>query len=88
MTQETFEEFSRRVSYSVSGYTEPGATKTSYMKCSVKLDHGGSLINPQPLYIIDALSDEQKAIYLLMKARRGVKRLWEVVQIRNPVCAE
>lgn len=88
MTQETFEEFSRRVSYSVFDYTEPGATKLLYMECSVKLDHGGNLINPRPLYIIDALSDEQKAIYLLMKARRGAKRLWEAVQIRNPVCAE
>jgi hypothetical protein len=88
MAQETFEEFSRRVSYSVIDYTEPGATKQLELMCSVKLPFGGFLSVFRPLYIIDALSDEQKAQFLVLKARQGANRLWEAMQVRKPIEAE
>ncbi len=88
MAQETFEEFSRRVSYSVIDYTEPGATKQLELMCSVKLPFGGFLSVFRPLYIIDALSDEQKALFIILTASRGRNRLWEALQIRKPIEAE
>jgi hypothetical protein len=88
MAQETFEEFSRRVSYSVIDYTEPGGVKTLYLKCEVKVGPSRHRYSSMALYIIDALSDEQKAQFLALKARQGANRLWEALQIRKPIAAE
>jgi hypothetical protein len=86
MAQETFEEFSRRVSYSVVEFTEPDGSKTQGLMCHVKLSGYGylnSLNICKYLYIMDALSDEQKAFFLVLKARQGLNRLWEALQNRE-----
>lgn len=88
MTQTTFEDFARRVSYSVVRLTHPGETETPYMKSSIRQPHGGLLVNVRPLLIADVLPEQQKADYLIMKARQCERRLWEAVQNRLPEQAE
>jgi hypothetical protein len=83
MAQETFEEFSRRVSYSID--TSPLGDLC--LKCVVRLPYG-TLANYRPLYIVDALSDEQKAFFIILKARQGLNRLWEALQNREVRGAE
>lgn len=88
MTQDTFEEFARSVSYEVVKVRHPGETETPYLKSSISRPYGGSLVNMRPLLIADVLPEPQKADYLIMKARQCERRLWEGLQNRPPEPAE
>jgi hypothetical protein len=88
MAQETFEEFKRSVRYSVEELVSlPEGVESYYLKCAI-YHHSARLVNLRPLTIIEVLSDEQKADYLIIKARQGERRLWEALQIRKPIEAE
>lgn len=88
MTQDTFEEFARRVSYEVVKVSRPDETETSYLKSSIRRPYGGTLVNVRPLILADVLPEPQKADYLIFKARQCERRLWEAVRSRIPQQAE
>jgi hypothetical protein len=88
MIQETFEDFKRSVSYTVERLPNtPLSFEPYYLKCAVLRPYG-LLVNLRPLTIVEVLSDEQKADYLIMKARQGERRLWEALQNREVRGAE
>lgn len=87
MTQTTFEDFTRRVSYDVVRLANPGESELPYIRSSVTLNEG-TLTNLRPLLMADVLPEPQKADYIVMKARQSERRLWEAVQNRLPEQAE
>lgn len=82
MTQGTFEEFARRVSYEVVRLAHPAGTgEEQYIKGSIKWAKG-TLTSLRLLLIIDFLPDPRGAEYLIKKARECERRLWDALQNR------